>query len=600
MIDNIFGDLMDDDVRTARAVADRAGVRHRARTVPAVPAPGHPLMLALTTSGPLPFDAAVCWFTAEAGDGSTTEGRIDFVPDEVCWDDAAWDYLRYWSAELPPQPAGALVRYKVAARAGGSQTWTYADNQAGSAADATEFSLSFDGTGVPAWAREAVVYHIFVDRFYPGDGKPWLPAEDLGGFFGGTLRGVIQKLHYVESLGFNTIWLSPVFASPSHHGYDAVDYYRVEPRLGTNADLTELIEAAHGRGIRVILDFVANHWSRLNATFQEALADEHSPYHDWYTWRHWPDDYERYFDVPDLPQLNLKRGGARDYLLDCARYWLEQGVDGFRLDFAYGPPLDFWTDFRRACRSMKPDCWLFGEVVHTPEVQATFAGRLDGTLDFLLARGLRDTFGRDLWPIDRFEAFLAAHEAFFPEGFVRPGFLDNHDMNRFLYLAGDRPEKLKLAALALFTLAGSPIVYYGTEAGVTQTRPIHEHGIGLFEMARMPMKWGPEQDRDLVAFFRRLIALRRGHPVLPVAKRRLLHLDAAAGTYAYLAGDPRSERFGAGDVIAAFNLSAERRSIYLGVPGAAAVSDLLNGHDVVTEPDGLGVRLAPWGGAFIA
>ena len=188
---------------------------------------------------------------------------------------------------------------------------------------------------------------------------------------------MIQKLDYIQSFGFNTLWLSPLFASPSHHGYDATDLYQVEPRLGTNADLKELIAAAHARGMRLLLDFVANHWSHQHPSFQAALADEHSPYHDWYTWKHWPDDYATYFDVRGLPQLNLRPGPARTYLLDCAAYWLHEGVDGFRLDYANGPAHDFWTDFRRACRTARPDCWLFGEVVHTAPVQASFGGRLE-------------------------------------------------------------------------------------------------------------------------------------------------------------------------------------------------------------------------------
>jgi cyclomaltodextrinase len=596
--DVIFGDLMDEKVCLARQREAVEGVKHLNRLSPAIPTPGQPVTLILTTGGPQPFDAARCWFSADSGLSPTTrpgsgkiEGVLDMQLASVAWDEFAWGYVKTWTCSLPPQLAGTQVHYHLAAHVTGCRQWIYADNH-------TEFLLWFDARGLPAWAREAVVYQVFLDRFYPGNNKPWLKPENLGGFFGGTLRGVIQKLDYIQGLGCNTVWLSPLFASPSHHGYDATDTYKVEPRLGSNADLKELLDLAHALGLRVLLDFVANHWSNLHPTFQAALADENSPYHDWYTWKNWPDDYETYFDVRGLPKLNLKPGPARNYLLDCASYWLTEGVDGYRLDYATGPQLDFWTDFRRACRAARPDCWLFGEVVHTAAVQNSFAGRLDGTLDFLLAQALRETFAQGNWRLDAFEAFLSAHEGYFAPDFSRPAFLDNHDMNRFLFLCGGDTRRLKLGALALFTLSAPPIVYYGTEAGVTQPRPLHLAGSALFEAARMPMKWGAEQDYDLVSYFRRLISLRHQHPVLPYGSRQVVHLDPEAGTYAYLrASNPG--RPAPGDVLAAFNLSPEPRTLSLHLPGFSG-TDLLNEQPVRSIPGEVEVTLAPFTGAFVA
>ena len=123
----------------------------------------------------------------------------------------------------------------------------------------------------------------------------------------------------------------------------------------------------------------------------------------------------------------------REYILDVARYWLEEGFDGFRLDYAYGPPFDFWVDFRRACRKVKPACWIFGEVVHSADIQRAFSGVMDGTLDFLLARALREMIAFEHMSLADFESFLSMHETFFPAEFSRPAFLDNHDMSRFLY-----------------------------------------------------------------------------------------------------------------------------------------------------------------------
>ncbi len=593
MIDNIFGEMMEADQRLKHYQLDRSGVKHHHQIEPRVPQPDQPITLVLTTSGPLPFDAARCIYATS--NAANSNSIVDLHPDGATWEPIEWDYIRRWSVTLPPQPAGTLLRYQLAARLSGTAEWIYADNQARSAHDATEFAIGIDRVAAaPDWSHRAIVYHVFLDRFYPGDDRSWWQPENLAGFFGGTLRGVIDQLAYIQDLGFNTVWLSPVFASPSHHGYDATDLYQVEPRYGTNDDLRELIAAAHTRGLRVLLDFVANHWSHTHATFQSALSDPHSPYHDWYTWRHWPDDYETYLDVRTLPKLNLKRGGeARAYLLECAAYWLQQGVDGYRLDHANGPSHDFWIDFRRACRAVKPDCWVFGEIIHSAETQLTYAGRLDGTLDFLLASALRDTFAQNQWNLAEFEAFLSAHEAYFPEDFSRPAFLDNHDMNRFLFLSDGNTTKLKLAALVMFTLAAPPIVYYGTEVGVTQERPIHQGEHGIFEEARQPMKWGGDQDTALHDYFRRLIALRQRHPVLQSGSRRVLHLDAAAGTYAYV-------REGDGEcVVVAVNLSSQTRVLRLPVRLASHAFDHLN-HSVVTvAADFVEVTLSAQSGAFI-
>ncbi|MCC7361365.1 MAG: hypothetical protein IT317_17900 [Anaerolineales bacterium] len=600
--DQTFGNLLDLDQRLLRHRANLVGVKHLDRLDPADPRPGAPIDIFLTTSGPTPFDLAQAWYQTEP-DGSAA--TLPLYRDGAAWDTVEWGYVQRWRGVLPPQPAGGLLRYQVAAHVTGSGApgrWIYADNQAATAPAATEFAIWVDAGGVPEWARAAVVYHVFLDRFNPGAGRAWLKPDNLSGFFGGTLRGVIEKLDYLRDLGCDTLWLSPLFQTPSHHGYDAVDVYTVEPRLGTNAELHELIASAHTRGLRVLLDFVCNHWSSRHASFQAALADEHSPYHDWYTWKHWPDDYETYFGVRELPQLNLRRGPARDYLLEAARYWLRQGVDGYRLDYAQGPSHDFWTDFYRACRQVKPDAWLFGEIINTAQIQASYAGRLDGALDFLLNRALRETFAFRKWDLEQFEACLSAHEAFFPPpaGFSRPSFIDNHDMNRIRFAAGGDLARVRLAALAMFSLAGPPILYYGTETGLSQERPIHQNDFGIFEEARLPMNWETTDPGEtaLRAYFRRLIALRRAAPVVLDGTRRVLRLDAAQGVYAY------ARESEAGWLIAAFNVSAEPRALRVtppaGRPAAAPPADLLNGHPVRLSGATLEINLPAGEGAWVA
>jgi glycosidase len=302
---------------------------------------------------------------------------------------------------------------------------------------------------------------------------------------------------------------------------------------------------------------VANHWGSGHFTFQEALKDQDSQYYDWYRWNRWPDDYETFFSVRDLPQINVDYPPAREYLLSAARYWLtEFDFDGFRLDYAIGPSHDFWTDFRIAVRQAKPEAWIFGEVVETPQRQRSYWGRLHGCLDFVLQQALRELFAFGSINLTQFDAFLEKHEAFFPPGYSRPSFLDNHDVDRFLWLVGGDKRRLKLAALCQFTLGGPPIVYYGTEVGLSQRRGMRQpDGRHHMAEARLPMAWGDDQDADLLAYYHWLIHFRRQHPVLWRGSRRTVHLDVANGTYAYDRAD-ESEI-----VTVCLNLSDEHRSV---------------------------------------
>ncbi len=161
-----------------------------------------------------------------------------------------------------------------------------------------------------------MIYQVFVDRFYPGDGREWLNPSSLRGFFGGTLWGVRDKLDYITALGADCIWLSPTWSSPTHHGYDVTDYSRTEPRLGGDEALAALVEAAHARGMRVLLDMVCNHISNKHPIFQEALHDPASPCRAWFNFDDSANGYRSFFGTPSMPQVNVNNAGARAWLLD--------------------------------------------------------------------------------------------------------------------------------------------------------------------------------------------------------------------------------------------------------------------------------------------
>ena len=537
----IFGTLSTSEKRLEYLREQRRGLRHDYRLAPLAPVDGRPVTITVTAG----LDSSISQVRCLVVEPEKLEIPLSITRIE--WDLLNWGYIQFWQCNLPPQPAGTIVRYTIEAKSSNKDEPELADGGA-------VFSYYVGDPAPPDWASQAVIYQVFPDRFYPGKGKEWNKVGSLKQVMGGTLRGIVEKLDYIAELGFDCIWLNPFFPDETYHGYHASDYFSVNPRLGTKKDIKELVDQAHDREMRVVLDFVANHWGRTHPTFQAASADQTSEYYDWYLWNQWPHDYETFFSVKDLPAVNVENPDAREHLLEAARYWLvDFDFDGFRLDYALGPSHDFWTDFRAVVQQSKPEVWIFGEVVETPETQLRYWGRLHGCLDFVLQQALRRTFAFLEMSVVEFDAFLQKHEAFYPPEFSRPSFLDNHDANRFLWLVGGDQRKLKLAALCQFTLTGPPIVYYGTEVGLSQNRDmVAETGRHEMEQARLPMLWGEEQEEELLDFYRWLVHFRRDHPVLWRGGRETVHLDASANTYAYIRKDEQEA------IIVALNVSDKR------------------------------------------
>lgn len=560
MEDFIFGTLATDESRIKHLRDTLGGITHNHKRLPRDPQPGQPIQIDLSIGPSFPHNQAWIYWT---NDGSDPEGENGIAsngyatplePVNSEWDTFLWGYVRKFRGEIPAQEAGALVRYRIAA--GGNSEETVADN-------GTYYAFYVDNDPPPAWTKDAIIYQIFADRFFNTTGD-FPKIEDKPSLKGnGTLNGVIEKMDYIAELGVNCIWFTPVFSSPSYHGYDATDFFEINPRLGTKEDFKELIEKSHARGIRIIMDFVPNHWSNRHPNFLEATQDNNSQYVKWYTFEHWPDKYKTFFGVKTLPQINLRYAPARQHVLDAAKYWLEFGVDGFRVDYCIGPTPDFYADFRRVTRTTKPDSWTFGEAVDPPDSQLTFEGGMDGTLDFMLLEGLRATFAFGKWTAKQFAEFLDRHEAYFPESFSRPSFLDNHDMNRFIWVAQNDTTKLKLAALCQFTLVGAPVVYYGTEVGLSQPRDVMQNGRAIHEETRMPMLWGDEQDKDLLTFYRQLIQIRKNESVLAHGKRETVL--ATDEVLAYRRVDDKQS------VLCVMNISEKTMEFELDVPESSSM-----------------------------
>jgi cyclomaltodextrinase / maltogenic alpha-amylase / neopullulanase len=523
--DFIFGTLATDELRLEALRQAERGLVHANRTDPPDPLPNQPVELLVNAGAETDADEVFAVYTTDGTDPADAGQPVPFQRADAGWNTLTWGYRQDWRGIIPPQPDGTLVRYRIGARyLGGPVTWADPDPWTGTP---TLFAYHVDRFGVPDWVRDAVIYHVFVDRFAPGAGRGWANPPTLSDVWGGTLRGVIEKLPYLADLGVTCLWLSPIFPSPTHHGYDATDYHSIEPRLGTTDDFVELCEAAHARGIRVLLDFVASHVSDRHPVFQHALNDPNAPVRAWFTF----DDagrYRSFFGVASMPQVAVDHPAARDYLCEAAAHWLKLGADGFRLDYANGPSHAFWAAFRAATRAAKADSFCAGEIVETAELQRSYQGRLDGALDFLLLQQVRAFFAFQTIDATAFDRFLSRHLAFFPPDFLLPTFLDNHDMNRFLWVCRGDKRLLRLAALCQFTLPPPPIVYYGTEVGLSQRRDLeYPDGSRRPEESRTLMPWGADQDTDLLGFYRALIGLRRNHPALWRGRRTTLAADTA-------------------------------------------------------------------------
>jgi alpha-amylase len=359
----------------------------------------------------------------------------------------------------------------------------------------------------PAWTRGATCYEVFVRSFADSDG------DGIG-----DLNGLTSRLDYINdgdphsthSLGARCIWLMPVAESPSYHGYDVSDYYRVERDYGTNEDFKRFAEAAHRRGIKVLVDMVLNHSSSENPWFQSALRDTASPYRSWYrfsstkpaergpwgqdVWIKSPVRDEYYYAVfwSGMPDLNYANPAVVAEAKKIARFWLEEmHVDGFRLDavpylsedngrLQHSPATHaVLRDYQRYLRSLKPDVYTVGEVfAPIDSVLGYYPDQLDAYFAFELAdsliAGVRNGSARGLLaPALRLQRDAPADRW--------PPFLRNHDQPRTRTELGGDMDRARMASFLLLTMPGMPFVYYGEEIGMTGAKPD--------ERLRTPMQW---------------------------------------------------------------------------------------------------------------
>jgi glycosidase len=426
---------------------------------------------------------------------------------------------------------------------------------------------------VPDWARGAVIYQIFPERFHDGDpaltppgAVPWGSEPHWLEFQGGDLTGIAAKADYLAGLGVDLVYVNPILRSPSTHHYDTVDFYEVDPAFGGNDGLRSLVATLHERDIRLIVDASFNHCHPSFFAFADVIANgPDSVYRDWFAVTDWPlrvtvrpdafaalgwrtsaDDYlshldqlsaqtgipieraddagpaveptyEAWYGVPSLPRIDLTNPGARDYFLDVATHWIrEYDLDGWRMDVARYVDFEFWPQFRKAVRSAKTDVYLLAEIMGDA-VPWLEGDTFDATMNYTFRQLCLDFLATRSLDGTGFADGLAHMYTRYPDDInhVNQNLIGSHDKPRFLHEAGEDRDALRLATVLQLTLPGAPGLYYGDEVGLTG---------GEEPASRNAFPWHDEGswDRTQVQTVRALTRLRREHPALRLGSFRTL------------------------------------------------------------------------------
>jgi len=454
----------------------------------------------------------------------------------------------------------------------------------------------------PAWVQDAIFYQIFPDRFARSKRLPdigfetWDAPPSFHGFKGGDLYGIAERLDYLKDLGVTALYLNPIFASASNHRYHTYDYHNVDPLLGGNDAFRFMLDEAHKRDMKVILDGVFNHASRGFWQFHHVLENRiGSPYREWFFFdtarlhgkRHWGaypgtaelhaaqngEDslkafgYRGWWHNPALPKFNTNTPAVRKFLFEVAKHWIEFGADGWRLDVPADIDDDaFWQEFRYRVRQVNPQAYLVGEIWH--EAQRWLQGdQFDAVMNYEVTKPVLAFFGgkhldrRVLHQQSNYHSIhhsIDAHEfanridhnlGLYKKDITYSQFnlLDSHDTPRFLSCVSGNKDSLKLAWLFLFTYPGTPCVYYGDEIGLDG-----EHDPDC----RKSFPWDEHRwDKNLLGYVKEVVELRKKNPALRRGDFKRLWSDR--GVYAF------SRSFEGKTFIAAVNVSESPQQIHV-------------------------------------
>ncbi len=332
----------------------------------------------------------------------------------------------------------------------------------------------------PSWIRNSIAYQIFPDRFYRpetaeirSDLDQWGGIPDRENFFGGTLNGIIEKLDYLQALGVNLLYLTPIFRAATNHRYDTVNYYEIDPMLGTKEEFSRLIQALHQRGMRIILDGVFNHTSCQYPAFVDICSDgQDSKYADWYLVNNYPVtknpvNYQTCGGCEYLPKLNTENPEVRKEIFNIARYWIREfHIDGWRLDCASKISKEFWKEFYSEVKKENPDAYVVAELWREAGPWLN-RGLFDGAMNYRLRDILLEYVISNHLDAEDFAYELLSLKD--EHGEAINGMLNligSHDVERIMTGCGGDWNKVYLLYALLLTLPGIPMIYYGDEIGL--------------------------------------------------------------------------------------------------------------------------------------
>ena len=442
--------------------------------------------------------------------------------------DALFDY---WQVAVSVRFARIQYLFELEDKEGQSVLYGdkgFADNSPENLAlEGNGFKLPYiheiDGCQVPDWVSKTVWYQIFPERFSNGNAEltpegalDWDPSirPKSSDFFGGDLQGIIDHLDYLQDLGITGLYLCPIFESPSNHKYNTTDYFEIDRHFGDKSTFRQLVEQAHLRGMKVMLDAVFNHMGDQSAQWQDVLQHgENSAYKDWFHIQEFPVTNDKLVNPKELPyhtfafasympKLNTANPEVKDYLLSVATYWIEHfDIDAWRLDVANEVDHQFWRDFRKAVLSKKPDLYILGEVWHTSQPWLN-GDEFHAVMNYPLSDSIKDYFLSRSKKTSQFIAEINCQSMYYKQQISEVMFnlLDSHDTERILTTAQGDIQLVKSALAFLFLQRGTPCIYYGTEL---------ELGGGMDPDCRRVMPWERvSSSNDMLNFMKNLIQLR--------------------------------------------------------------------------------------------
>ena len=379
----------------------------------------------------------------------------------------------------------------------------------------------------PGWVDHLIGWHVYPLGFVGAPAR--LESQEVSH----RLAHLGAWLDHAVALGCSSLALGPVFSSASH-GYDTLDYFTIDPRLGDDDDFDHLLQAAHARGLSVLLDGVFNHVSRRNRIVQDAQSA--GPDSDAGRMVRWCEGHLDVFEGhSDLVALNHDNPAVREHVTRIMNYWCGRGVDGWRLDAAYSVNPEFWAAVLPSVREKYPDVWIFGEVIHGDYAGIVRASGMDSVTQYELWKGIWSSIeSRNFFELDH---ALGRHNEF-SDAFTPMTFVGNHDVTRIASRVGQDGAVLATAILA--TIGGIPLIYYGDELAY---RGVKEERFGGDDDIRPVFPASPADlsnlGADTLRAHQSLLGLRRRHPWLVDARTE--SLDLTNERYVYRTGVPGVE-----------------------------------------------------------